>query len=69
MNARVATQPLAELIGIDGTIMTGETAVDLLARLDYLDGARDATPDRAALLRATPRLAALGIPINGLVHS
>lgn len=57
MSPRVETQPLADLLGTAATTLTGETATegpsrDLLDRLGYLDGAADAAPHRAALLRA-----------------
>jgi ribosomal protein S12 methylthiotransferase accessory factor len=60
MNARANTPPLVELFGTAATILTGETAaegpsLDLLARLEYLDGADDAAPHRVALLRAAAR--------------
>jgi ribosomal protein S12 methylthiotransferase accessory factor len=57
MNAHVETSPLAEVLATAATILAGETAAegparDLLVRLDYLDGAQDEAPHRAALLRA-----------------
>jgi ribosomal protein S12 methylthiotransferase accessory factor len=57
MNAHGDTQALAALFGSAAAILMGETAaegpaLDLLTRLDYLDGAVDAVPRRAALLRA-----------------
>jgi ribosomal protein S12 methylthiotransferase accessory factor len=57
MNARTQTTPLAELLGTAAAILAGETAaqgpsVDLLRRLNYLDGAQEAAFHRAALLRA-----------------
>jgi ribosomal protein S12 methylthiotransferase accessory factor len=60
MNVRDDTQPLAEVLGTAARILAGETAaagpsLDLLARLQYLDGARDAIPHRAAMLRAASR--------------
>jgi ribosomal protein S12 methylthiotransferase accessory factor len=57
MNARTQTTPLAELLGTAAAILAGETAaqgpsVDLLRRLNYLNGAQEAAFHRAALLRA-----------------
>ncbi len=57
MNERANTPPLTQLLGTAATILTGESAaegpsLDLLARLDYLNGPDDAMPHRVALLRA-----------------
>jgi ribosomal protein S12 methylthiotransferase accessory factor len=50
-------QPVADLLRAAAAMLLGEAAVqaapgDLLARLDYLDGAADLAPHRARLLRA-----------------
>src|SRR6195952_3357720 len=53
-------QKLAESLGTAASIVAGEASgqgppLDLLARLQYLDGAHDAAPHRSALLRAASK--------------
>jgi ribosomal protein S12 methylthiotransferase accessory factor len=57
MNACVDSQPLAKVLEAAAATLTGETvaggpSLDLLARFQYDDGSGEATPHRAALLRA-----------------
>ena len=54
------TQKLAESLAAAATILTGDASahgpsLDLLAELQYLDGAHDAAPHRSALLRAASK--------------
>jgi ribosomal protein S12 methylthiotransferase accessory factor len=56
----MSAQTLAELLGTAATILTGDgtaegPALDLLHRLEYLDGEADSVSHRVALLRAATR--------------
>jgi ribosomal protein S12 methylthiotransferase accessory factor len=56
----MTAQTLAEVLGTAATILTGNSAaegpaLDLLQRLDYLDGKTDSVPHRVALLLAAGR--------------
>jgi ribosomal protein S12 methylthiotransferase accessory factor len=60
MNARADAMPVADLLGLAASVLTGEAADDgpshdLLVRLGYLDGDQRSAPHRAALLRAGAR--------------